>query len=49
GFPCQSVSTVGKRAGFAPGAASGLWSHMAAAIEALQPRLVVIENVRGLL
>lgn len=49
GFPCQSVSTVGKRAGLAPGAASGLWSHMAAAIEALQPRLVVIENVRGLL
>ncbi|OUZ07019.1 DNA (cytosine-5-)-methyltransferase [Aeromicrobium sp. PE09-221] len=49
GFPCQSVSTVGKRAGFAPGAASGLWSAMAAAIEALQPRLVVIENVRGLL
>lgn len=49
GFPCQSVSTVGKRAGLAPGAASGLWSHMAAAIEALQPKLVVIENVRGLL
>lgn len=49
GFPCQSVSTVGKRAGLAAGAASGLWSHMAAAIEALQPRLVVIENVRGLL
>ena len=49
GFPCQSVSTVGKRAGLAPGAASGLWSHMATAIEALQPRLVVIENVRGLL
>lgn len=49
GFPCQSVSTVGKRAGLAPGAASGLWSHMAAAIEVLQPRLVVIENVRGLL
>ena len=49
GFPCQSVSTVGKRAGLAPGAASGLWSHMADAIEALQPRLVVIENVRGLL
>ncbi|HJC29068.1 DNA cytosine methyltransferase [Nocardioides sp. LMS-CY] len=49
GFPCQSVSTVGKRAGLTPGAAAGLRSHMAAAIEALQPRLVVIENVRGLL
>lgn len=49
GFPCQDVSTVGKRAGLAPGTRSGLWSHMAAAINALQPRLVVIENVRGLL
>ncbi len=49
GFPCQDVSTVGKRAGLAPGTRSGLWSHMAEAIEVLQPRLVVIENVRGLL
>ena len=49
GFPCQDVSTVGKRACLAPGTRSGLWSHMAAAIEVLQPRLVVIENVRGLL
>lgn len=49
GFPCQDVSTVGKRAGLAPGTRSGLWSHMAEAIEALQPRFVVIENVRGLL
>lgn len=49
GFPCQDVSTVGKRAGLAPGTRSGLWAHMAAAIDALQPRWVVIENVRGLL
>ncbi len=49
GFPCQDVSTVGKRAGLAPGTRSGLWAHMAAAIEALQPEWVVIENVRGLL
>ena len=49
GFPCQDVSTIGKRAGLAPGTRSGLWSHMAEAIEALQPRYVVIENVRGLL
>lgn len=45
----QDVSTVGKQAGLAPGTRSGLWSFMAAAIEALQPRYVVIENVRGLL
>lgn len=49
GFPCQDVSTVGKQAGLAPGTRSGLWSHMATAIEALQPEFVVIENVRGLL
>ena len=49
GFPCQDVSTVGKRAGLAPGTRSGLWAHMAAAIDPLQPKWVVIENVRGLL
>lgn len=49
GFPCQDVSTVGKMAGLAPGTRSGLWAHMAAAIEVLHPRWVVIENVRGLL
>ena len=37
GFPCQDVSTVGKRAGLAPGTRSGLWSYMATAIEALRP------------
>ncbi len=49
GFPCQDVSTVGKRAGIAPGTRSGLWAHMATVIDALQPEWVVIENVRGLL
>ncbi|MBN9611298.1 MAG: DNA (cytosine-5-)-methyltransferase [Actinobacteria bacterium 69-20] len=49
GFPCQDVSTVGKRAGLAPGTRSGLWSYMVTAIETLQPEYVVIENVRGLL
>ncbi|MBX3195128.1 MAG: DNA cytosine methyltransferase [Microbacteriaceae bacterium] len=49
GFPCQDVSTVGKMAGLKPGTRSGLWAHMAAAIDALRPEWVVIENVRGLL
>ncbi|MEV3871613.1 DNA cytosine methyltransferase [Streptomyces sp. NPDC049906] len=31
------------------GTRSGLWHHVARAIEVLQPCLVVIENVRGLL
>lgn len=47
GFPCQSVSTVGKMAGLSPGTPSSLWSHMAEAIDALQPEYVGIENVRA--
>ena len=49
GFPCQDVSTVGKRAGLHPGTRSGLWARMAEAIDVLQPEWVVAENVRGLL
>jgi len=49
GFPCQDLSIAGKRAGLKDGTRSGLWSEFARAIEELQPKLVVIENVRGLL
>lgn len=49
GFPCTDVSTAGKRAGLTPDTRSGLWTHMARAIHVLQPRLVIIENVEGLL
>ena len=49
GFPCQDLSLAGKRAGLKDGTRSGLWSEFARAIEELQPRLVVIENVRGIL
>lgn len=49
GFPCQDVSHAGKRAGLRPDTRSGLWSVMAYVIARLRPRLVVIENVRGLL
>ena len=49
GFPCQDLSLAGKRAGLKEGTRSGLWSEFARAIEELKPRLVVIENVRGLL
>jgi DNA (cytosine-5)-methyltransferase 1 len=49
GFPCQDLSLAGLRAGMRPGTRSGLWRHCAAAIEALNPRIVVIENVRGIL
>ena len=49
GFPCQDVSLAGKRAGMNEATRSGLWSYFAEAIKQLQPKLVVIENVRGLL
>lgn len=49
GFPCQDVSLGGRRAGLMSGTRSGLWSEFAKAIEVLKPKLVVIENVRGLL
>lgn len=49
GFPCQDLSHAGKRAGMADGTRSGLWSYMCDAINIIRPRLVVAENVRGLL
>jgi DNA (cytosine-5)-methyltransferase 1 len=49
GFPCQDVSLAGRRAGLSAGTRSGLWSYMAAAIDVLRPRYVLVENVRGLL
>ena len=49
GFPCQDVSLAGRRAGLKEGTRSGLWHEFANAIDVLRPRLVVIENVRGLL
>ncbi|MFC9643516.1 DNA cytosine methyltransferase [Streptomyces mirabilis] len=47
--PVKDVSLAGRRAGLAEGTRSGLWHHVVRAIEALNPCLVVIENVRGLL
>jgi DNA (cytosine-5)-methyltransferase 1 len=49
GFPCQDLSLAGKRAGLKDGTRSGLWSEFARAIQTIRPRLVIIENVRGLL
>lgn len=49
GFPCQDLSLAGKRAGLQEGTRSGLWSEFYKAITILKPKMVVIENVRGLL
>lgn len=50
GFPCQDVSHAGRRAGLIRGETrTGLWAEVVRAIENLQPPLVLLENVRGLL
>ncbi|WP_231114463.1 DNA cytosine methyltransferase, partial [Lentzea aerocolonigenes] len=49
GFPCQDLSAAGKRAGLRPDNRSGMWSQMVYAASILRPRLIIAENVRGLL
>ncbi len=49
GFPCQDLSVAGKRKGLTEGTRSNLWFEFHRAIVELQPKFVVIENVRGLL
>lgn len=49
GFPCQSVSHAGKREGIKEGTQSGLWIEFARVIGELRPRIVFLENVRGIL
>ncbi len=47
GFPCQDISVAGGGAGL-DGSRSGLWHEFARAIEELEPRIVVVENVAAL-
>ena len=47
GFPCQPVSVAGKR--LAQADERWLWPEFARVIRALRPRLVLVENVSGLL
>ena len=49
GFPCQDVSTAGKRKGFEAGERSSLFFEMVRVIRELRPLYVVWENVPGLL
>jgi DNA (cytosine-5)-methyltransferase 1 len=49
GFPCQDVSSAGKRAGIREGTRSGLWAHYARLILDLRPKFAIMENVSGLL
>lgn len=49
--PCQSVSRAGKRKGMKEGddAASALIWHTRRVIETLKPRILILENVRGMI
>lgn len=48
GFPCQDISSAGKRVGI-DGEQSGLWKEFARLIRQVRPRYVVVENVAALL
>lgn len=47
GFPCQDISVNGKGAGIT-GAKSGLYRAMVKAVEILNPRIFIVENVKAL-
>lgn len=44
GFPCQDVSSAGKRLGLG-GTRSGLWYEFRRVVEELSPKVVLVENV----
>lgn len=46
GFPCQDLSSAGKRTGLA-GDRSGLWAEFVRVVAEVRPRWVVVENVRS--
>lgn len=48
GFPCQDISSAGRKVGLS-GERSGLWSEYARLILELRPAYVVVENVAALL
>lgn len=49
GFPCQSFSIAGKREGFADKTKGTLFFEIARAAKQIQPQLLFLENVKGLL
>ncbi|MEU8270164.1 DNA cytosine methyltransferase [Sphaerisporangium sp. NPDC049002] len=48
GFPCQDISYAGRGEGIKEGTRSGLWKTIAHAARVLRPRLLVLENVAGI-
>jgi len=48
GFPCQSISSAGRREGITKDSRSGLWFEFARIIGELRPRYVFLENVAAI-
>lgn len=48
GFPCQDISSAGKRVGIKKGNRSGLFHRVMDAVRVLRPDYVVLENVVAL-
>lgn len=49
GFPCQDLSTAGKRSGLGPGTRSGLYREVLRIADALRPPYLFLENVAAIL
>ena len=49
GFPCQDVSSAGKRAGVGEGTRSGLYAEIIRLAGDIRPAFIIMENVAGLL
>jgi DNA (cytosine-5)-methyltransferase 1 len=49
GFPCQDISTAGRRAGIKEGTRSGLFYELMRVIRMVEPRFIILENVSAIL
>ena len=49
GFPCQDISTAGKRAGIKVGTRSGLFYELLRVVCLVRPQYIVLENVSAIL
>ena len=49
GFPCQSISVAGNRAGITEESRSGIFYELMRVIRMVRPRFVVLENVAAIL
>jgi DNA (cytosine-5)-methyltransferase 1 len=48
GFPCQDISSSGKRLGIEKGVRSGIWKNIVEGICCLRPKIIIVENVSAI-